>query len=59
LLTRDGVWQTLLRGKYVSKALSQVFLETWWLTLLGRTYGNKEAFFWPWKFLIKDVILGA
>jgi hypothetical protein len=29
LLTRDGVWQTLLRGKYVSKALSQVFLETW------------------------------
>jgi hypothetical protein len=29
LLTEDGVWQTLLRRKYVgSKALSQVFLET-------------------------------
>jgi hypothetical protein len=29
LLTEDGMWQTLLKRKYVgSKALSQVFLET-------------------------------
>ena len=30
LLSEEGVWQTLLKRKYVgSNALSQIFLETW------------------------------
>ena len=45
LLTEDGVWQTLLKRKYVgSKALSQVLWKPGDFTFLGRADGNEEIF---------------
>jgi hypothetical protein len=55
LLTENGVWQTLLRRKYVgSKALSQVFWKPddshFWAGLMA----TKKYFFGHGKFSIKD-----
>jgi hypothetical protein len=55
LLTEDGVWQTLLRRKYVgSKALSQVVWKPgdshFWAGLMA----TKKHFFGHGKFSIKD-----
>jgi hypothetical protein len=55
LLTEDGVWQTLLRRKYIgSKALSQVFWKPgdshFWAGLMAM----KKHFFGHGKFSIKD-----
>jgi hypothetical protein len=50
LLTEEGIWQTLLKRKYIgSKALSQVLWKPG--DSQGWTYGDKEIFLSIWIFL--------
>jgi hypothetical protein len=45
LLTEDGVWQTILRRKYVlPQSFFSILMETWGFAFLGWPYGNEEAF---------------
>jgi hypothetical protein len=55
LLTEDGIWQTLLRRKYVgSKALSQVLWKTGDLHFWAGHMATKKHFFGHGTFSIKD-----
>jgi hypothetical protein len=58
LLTEDGVWQTLLKRKYIGDPL-----EIWGLAFLGRPDGYEENFLQIWYFLhkrwIADMFLGG
>jgi hypothetical protein len=52
LLTEEGMWQTILKRKYIGpKALSQVLWKPGDSHILGWAHGNKEVFIWPGFFL--------
>ena len=49
LLTSDGIWQQIIRNKYLgSKPLSQVYCKKWGLLFLGKPHEGETGFpsFW-------------
>jgi hypothetical protein len=51
LLTEDGVWQTVLKRKYVGSKSVPSPLETLGFALLGWSHGYEEALLPLWVFL--------
>jgi hypothetical protein len=62
LLTEDGVWQTLLKRKYIGLDISSD-VETWGFTFLGWPNDYKEVFLPIWYYFDKrwfaDTFLGG